>query len=219
MFVPVAGLGRSPAGRRSANSARWLELHGRHARGVEHIHVGTGWLALRLPRRLLSVLMLASPARRPKNGNGWTPACGVIIPRGTFLKSFTEGGSNPWGIDFDEYGQLWAEMCVIPHLWHMIQGARLERQGGEHFAFGPDETSRYAQGQRQAGSSPHLRRHQNSTAITSIGRASWAARGQRAQRFRGRRPRPRGRDVLSGRIWPAEYRGKLYHRQYPRPAR
>src|SRR5205807_1866864 len=37
---------------------------------------------------------------------------------------FTEGGSNPWGIDFNEYGQLFAEMCVIPHFWHMIQGAR-----------------------------------------------------------------------------------------------
>ena len=33
---------------------------------------------------------------------------------------FTEGGSNPWGIDFDEQGQLFAEMCVIPHFWHMI---------------------------------------------------------------------------------------------------
>src|SRR6185503_19485953 len=44
---------------------------------------------------------------------------------------FTEGGSNPWGIDFDEYGQLFAEMCVIPHFWHMIQGARIERRSEE----------------------------------------------------------------------------------------
>src|SRR6185436_3994055 len=59
---------------------------------------------------------------------------------------FTEGGSNPWGIDFDEHGQLFAEMCVIPHFWHMIQGARIERQGGEHFTVGADETRRYRKG-------------------------------------------------------------------------
>lgn len=55
---------------------------------------------------------------------------------------FTEGGSNPWGIDFDEHGQLWAEMCVIPHLFHMIQGGRITRQGGEHFCYNAAETSR-----------------------------------------------------------------------------
>ncbi|MBL9134763.1 MAG: hypothetical protein JNK85_02795, partial [Verrucomicrobiales bacterium] len=37
---------------------------------------------------------------------------------------FTEGTSNPWGIDFDQHGQLFQEACVIPHFWHMIQGAR-----------------------------------------------------------------------------------------------
>ena len=37
---------------------------------------------------------------------------------------FAEGTSNPWGIDFDEYGQCIIEACVIPHLWHMIQGGR-----------------------------------------------------------------------------------------------
>ncbi|MSU34988.1 MAG: c-type cytochrome [Pedosphaera sp.] len=55
---------------------------------------------------------------------------------------FAEGTSNPWGVDFDAYGQCWIEACVIPHLWHMIQGGRYERQGGEHFTVGPGETLR-----------------------------------------------------------------------------
>ncbi len=55
---------------------------------------------------------------------------------------FTEGGSNPWGIDFDEQGELWAEMCVVPHLFHMIPGARITRQGGQHFAVGREEIGR-----------------------------------------------------------------------------
>jgi putative membrane-bound dehydrogenase-like protein len=46
---------------------------------------------------------------------------------------FSEGTSNPWGVDFDEHGQCIIEACVIPHLWHMIQGGRFERQGGQHF--------------------------------------------------------------------------------------
>ncbi len=45
---------------------------------------------------------------------------------------FAEGTSNPWGVDFDEHGQCITEGCVIPHLWHMIQGGRYERQGGQH---------------------------------------------------------------------------------------
>jgi putative membrane-bound dehydrogenase-like protein len=46
---------------------------------------------------------------------------------------FAEGTSNPWGIDFDQQGQIFIEACVIPHLFHMIQGARYQRQAGQHF--------------------------------------------------------------------------------------
>ena len=48
------------------------------------------------------------------------------------LERFAEGTSNPWGVDFDEHGQCIIEACVIPHLFHMIQGGRFERQGGQH---------------------------------------------------------------------------------------
>lgn len=43
------------------------------------------------------------------------------------------GTSNPWGIDFDDYGQAFGTVCVIPHLFHVIPGARYHRQAGEHF--------------------------------------------------------------------------------------
>ena len=46
---------------------------------------------------------------------------------------FGEGTSNPWGIDFDAHGQCIIEACVIPHLFHIIQGARYQRQAGQHF--------------------------------------------------------------------------------------
>jgi putative membrane-bound dehydrogenase-like protein len=46
---------------------------------------------------------------------------------------FAWGTSNPWGIDFNDYGQAFSTACVIPHLYHVIQGARYQRQAGQHF--------------------------------------------------------------------------------------
>lgn len=46
---------------------------------------------------------------------------------------FAHGTSNPWGVDFNDHGQAFISACVIPHLWHMVQGGRYHRQGGQHF--------------------------------------------------------------------------------------
>ena len=42
------------------------------------------------------------------------------------------GFSNPWGLDFDDHGQMFITACVIPHLWHVIPGGIYHRQGGSH---------------------------------------------------------------------------------------
>lgn len=44
----------------------------------------------------------------------------------------SHGFSNPWGLDFDDHGQLFITACVIPHLWHVIPGGVYHRQGGKH---------------------------------------------------------------------------------------
>ncbi len=46
---------------------------------------------------------------------------------------FAEGTSNPWGIDFNSYGHSFITVCVIPHLYYVVQGARYQRQAGKHF--------------------------------------------------------------------------------------
>jgi putative membrane-bound dehydrogenase-like protein len=46
---------------------------------------------------------------------------------------FAHGTSNPWGIDFNDYGHPFVTVCVIPHMFHVIQGARYHRQAGKHF--------------------------------------------------------------------------------------
>jgi len=123
---------------------------------------------------------------------------------------FTEGGSNPWGIDFDEHGQLWAEMCVIPHLWHMIQGARLERQGGEHFAVGRNELDRYRKGQGKPVH-PHI----YEDIKTHGDHVHWAGNlGPHAANSRsdsaGGGHAHAGVMCYLGESWPAEYRNKLF---------
>ena len=127
---------------------------------------------------------------------------------------FTEGGSNPWGIDFDERGQLWAEMCVIPHLFHMIQGARLTRQGGEHFAVGRDEIARNAKHRHKDSRKPvfpyvyeeitthadHLHYAGNRGPHAANGRSDSAGGGHAHA----------GVLCYLGTSWPATYRGNLF---------
>ena len=40
---------------------------------------------------------------------------------------FCDGGTNPWGLDWDENGQLFYTNTVIGHLWHGIPGAYYTR--------------------------------------------------------------------------------------------
>ncbi|HUS37022.1 MAG TPA: PVC-type heme-binding CxxCH protein [Verrucomicrobiae bacterium] len=105
---------------------------------------------------------------------------------------FSEGTSNPWGVDFDEYGQCHIEACVIPHFFHMIQGARYERQAGT--SFNPntyDEIKTIADHFHYTGSQgPHA----------ANGRSD-AAGGGHAHA---------GLCVYQGGSWPAEYRGKVF---------
>jgi putative membrane-bound dehydrogenase-like protein len=39
---------------------------------------------------------------------------------------FADGTTNPWGIDWDDWGEAFVCNCVNPHLFHVIQGAHYE---------------------------------------------------------------------------------------------
>ncbi|MDP7014887.1 MAG: hypothetical protein QGG36_03720 [Pirellulaceae bacterium] len=45
---------------------------------------------------------------------------------------FARGLSNPWGFDFDDHGQGFATCCVIPHLFHVVQGGVYHKQSRPH---------------------------------------------------------------------------------------
>ncbi|HYE29831.1 MAG TPA: PVC-type heme-binding CxxCH protein [Methylomirabilota bacterium] len=105
---------------------------------------------------------------------------------------FAEGTSNPWGIDFDEHGQVFIEACVIPHLFHIIQGARYERQAGQHF-------------------NPHIYADIKNIAdhVHYAGNKGPHAGNNRSDAAGGGHAHA-GLMIYQGDSWPEEYRGKIF---------
>lgn len=69
---------------------------------------------------------------------------------------FAEGTSNPWGVDFNSRGHAFETACVIPHLYHMIQGGRYQRQAGAHFnPYTYDDIKTIARHRHWVGGTPH----------------------------------------------------------------
>jgi putative membrane-bound dehydrogenase-like protein len=66
--------------------------------------------------------------RQPLNGAIWR-----FHPTTHVFEVFAEGTSNPWGLDFNDYGHAFTTACVIEHLYHVVQGGRYKRQAGKHF--------------------------------------------------------------------------------------
>ena len=66
--------------------------------------------------------------RTPLNACVWR-----YHPTKKTFEIFSEGMSNQWGLDFNDVGDSFVTACVIPHLWHVIQGGNYQRQSGPHF--------------------------------------------------------------------------------------
>ena len=135
-------------------------------------------------------------------------------PTKHLFEVFAEGTSNPWGVDFDERGQCFIEACVIPHLWHMIQGARYERQGGEHYCVSIDETERNER-HRDAKSRKPLYPYYYEYIKTIGDHVHYAGtKGPHAGNGRsdaaGGGHAHAGMMVYLGDSWPEKYRGQLF---------
>ena len=59
--------------------------------------------------------------------------CGVwrYHPTQREFNVVASGSTNPWGLDFDDYGQAFITNCVIKHLFHIIPGAHYDRMFGQ----------------------------------------------------------------------------------------
>jgi putative membrane-bound dehydrogenase-like protein len=104
---------------------------------------------------------------------------------------FAHGTSNPWGLDFNDYGQAFVEACVIPHAYHIIQGGRYHRQAGSHFnPHTYDDIKTIADHLHWQGPNP------------------WA--GNNKSDSAGGGHAHCGLMCYLGGAWPAEYRGQLF---------
>ena len=58
--------------------------------------------------------------------------CGVwrYHPVRKIIEAVSSGTTNPWGFDYDEYGQMFFTNNVNGHLWHMIPGSHYIRMNG-----------------------------------------------------------------------------------------
>jgi len=130
MFIPIKD-GDEPKRRARRKSCSTAGLT-RTPRNAEHLHLGAGRLLYGC-HGVFTHSNVGKPGAPDSERTRSTPASGRYHPTKHRFELFAEGTSNPWGIDFDEHGQCFVEACVIPHLFHVIQGARYHRQAGSHF--------------------------------------------------------------------------------------
>ncbi len=104
---------------------------------------------------------------------------------------FAQGTSNPWGVDFNDYGQAFCTACVIPHLFHVIQGARYQRQAGAHVnLFTYDDIKTIADHRHYLGATPHAGNNKSDEAGGGHAHA--------------------GAMIYLGGVWPEQYRGQIF---------
>jgi putative membrane-bound dehydrogenase-like protein len=88
-----------------------------------------GWLYGRVG--ITSTSMIDVPGtpeekRKPTAGGIWR-----YHPTRKIYEPYCHGTTNPWGMDWDEHGEMFFINTVIGHLWHGIQGAHFKRMHGD----------------------------------------------------------------------------------------
>jgi putative membrane-bound dehydrogenase-like protein len=124
--------------------------------------------------------------RTPINAGVWR-----YHPTRHVFEVFAHGTSNPWGLDFNEYGHAFVEACVIPHNWYIIPGGRYQRQAGAHFnPYTYIDIPTIAEHRHYVGANPH----------GGNGRSDEVGGGHAHS----------GAMIYQGGSWPKEYHGKMF---------
>ncbi|MEO7317648.1 MAG: PVC-type heme-binding CxxCH protein, partial [Chthoniobacteraceae bacterium] len=126
--------------------------------------------------------------RVPVRGGMWR-----FHPQRGIFEALTHGTTNPWGHDWDEFGELFFVNTVNGHLWHAFPGAHFTRP----HTLDPMPHS-YAQIDTHAD-------HYH----FDVGKGWTASRDGASNDFGGGHSH-QGAMIYQGGNWPAEYRGKLF---------
>ncbi|HEV3137640.1 MAG TPA: PVC-type heme-binding CxxCH protein, partial [Pirellulales bacterium] len=88
-----------------------------------------GWLYGR--NGIIDTSFVGPPGTQPKDRVALNCAIWRYHPTRKVFEVVCEGTTNPWGLDWDDHGQLFFTNNVIGHLWHAIPGAHFKRMYGE----------------------------------------------------------------------------------------
>ena len=134
---------------------------------------------------------VGKPGTPDKDRQGVNAAIWRYHPTRHTFEVFAHGTSNPWGVDFNDRGQAFLTSCVIPHLYHIIQGARYERQGGVHFnPYTYDDIKTIADHRHYVGATAH----------SGNGKSDEAGGGHAHA----------GAMIYLGGAWPENYRDRIF---------
>jgi putative membrane-bound dehydrogenase-like protein len=91
-----------------------------------------GWLYGR--HGILATSRVGPPGSPPERRASFNCAIWRFHPGTRRVEAVAHGTTNPWGHDWNEYGELFFINTVIGHLWHVVPGAHFERMYGEDLA-------------------------------------------------------------------------------------
>jgi putative membrane-bound dehydrogenase-like protein len=109
-------------------------------------------------------------------------------------EAYCDGMTNPWGIDWNDYGQAFVCNCVDPHLFEVIQGAHYEPWRNR-------ESSKYAY-ERIATIADHRHFISDHNVRDGLGTLEEDTAGGGHAHC--------GTMIYLGDNWPAEYRGQVF---------
>ena len=127
LFIPDKNGRRCPRWT-AASRHRWLG-HQDGPQRHEQPDLGPGRLAVWLQRHP-GHAQVGKPGT-PANERADELRRVALSPDAQEFEAFAHGTTNPWGLDFDDYGEMFITNCVIEHLWHVVPGAHFERMFGQ----------------------------------------------------------------------------------------
>jgi putative membrane-bound dehydrogenase-like protein len=128
LFIPVEPGTDRPAGPPKVVLDGW-SLEAKHNVFNDLTWGPDGWLYG--CNGILATSHVGAPGTPPEKRVAFN--CGVwrYHPIEKKFEPFAWGTTNPWGLDFDDRGEMFITNCVIKHLWHVIPGAHFQRMYGQ----------------------------------------------------------------------------------------